>query len=91
MVTPHELRVVVVSPEEAEHGVAELWSDGKLFGFTRLEDGELLLRIEPRQDHMPVVVGARNLAGALADAVQLLGGGSPTSFDREAPPGSRSA
>ncbi len=37
----HELDVSVVSPEEAEFGTAEFWVGDRLFGFTRLEDGEL--------------------------------------------------
>jgi hypothetical protein len=67
-----ELQVSVVSPEEAEHGVAEFWAGGELFGFTRLEGGELVLRIEPRKDGGPVVVNAHSLAEALARAKQLL-------------------
>jgi hypothetical protein len=51
----HELDVSVVSPEEAESGIAEFWAGGRLFGFTRLEDGELVLRIEPRSDGGAVV------------------------------------
>ena len=43
----HELDVKVVSPEEAESGIAEFWAGARLFGFTWLEDGELLLTIEP--------------------------------------------
>jgi hypothetical protein len=46
----HEITVRVVSPEEADHGVAEVWLGDELFGFTRLKDGELLLSIEPRDD-----------------------------------------
>jgi len=72
MDTRHELDVSVVSLEEAEYGTAELWCGGRLFGFTRLEDGELVLRIEPRSDGGAVVVGAHSLAEALARANQLL-------------------
>jgi hypothetical protein len=72
MHTPHELDVRIVSPEEAEYGTAEFWAGDRLFGFTRLEDGELVLRIEPRSDGGPVVVGAHGLAEALARAKQLL-------------------
>jgi hypothetical protein len=68
-----ELAVSVVSPEEAEYGTAELWLGEKLFGFTRVEDGELVLRIEPRRDGGAVVVNAHSLAEALARANQLLG------------------
>jgi hypothetical protein len=68
----HQLDVSVVSSEEAEFGIAEFWAGGRLFGFTRLEDGELVLRIEPRSDGGAVVVGAHSLAEALARAKQLL-------------------
>jgi hypothetical protein len=68
----HEITVRVVSPEEADHGVAEFWLGDELFGFTRLEDGELVLRIEPRNDDAAVLVNARSLAGALAEAKALL-------------------
>jgi hypothetical protein len=72
MHAPHELKVSVVSPEEAEYGTAEFWAGETLFGFTRLEDGELVLRIEPRSDGGAVVVNAHSLAEALARAKQLL-------------------
>ena len=68
----HEITVRVVSPEEADHGVAEFWLGEELFGFTRLEDGELVLRIEPRHDGAAVLVGAHSLADALAEAKRLL-------------------
>ena len=60
------------SPEEAEVGTAEFWAGDRLFGFTRLEDGELVLRIEPASDGGAVVVSAHSLAQALARAKQLL-------------------
>ncbi len=72
MHAPHELNVNVVSPEEAEFCTAEFWAGDTLFGFTRLEDGELVLRIEPRSDGGAVVVNAHSLAEALARAKQLL-------------------
>ncbi len=68
----HELDVKVVSPEEAESGIAEFWAGDRLFGFTRLEDGELLLTIEPWSDGGAIVVSAHSLAEALARAKQLL-------------------
>jgi hypothetical protein len=68
----HELEVSVMSPEEAESGTAEFWAGDRLFGFTRLEDGELVLRIEPRSDGGAIVVSAHSLAEALARAKQLL-------------------
>ena len=63
----HEIHVTVVSPEEATYGTAEFWSDGRMIGFTHLDDGDLMLRIEP-----DVVVGARSLAVAIAEANRLL-------------------
>ncbi len=68
----HEIRVTIVSPEEAAYGTAELWSGGRMIGFTRLEDGDLMLRIEPRREGDAVVVGARSLAVALAEANRRL-------------------
>jgi hypothetical protein len=66
--------VRVVSAEEADRGTAEFWLDDELFAYTRLEDGELVLRIEPRADGAALVVGARSLATALAQAKALLEG-----------------
>ena len=68
----HEINVSVVSAEEASYGVAEFWSGGRLIGFTQLDDGDLMLRIEPRDDGAAVVIGAHSLADALAEANQLL-------------------
>jgi hypothetical protein len=67
-----EITVRVISPEEADHGVAEFWLGDDLFGFTRLEDSQLVLRIEPRKDGAAAVVNARSLAEALAQAKTLL-------------------
>ena len=72
MNAPHELDVSVMSPEEAEYGTAEFWAGDRLFGFTRVEDGELVLRIEVPSDGGAVVVSAHSLAEALAHAKQLL-------------------
>ena len=66
----HDIHVNVVSAEEASLGVAEFWSGDRLIGFTRIEDSDLALRIEPCPD--PVVVGAHALAEALAEANRLL-------------------
>ena len=68
----HELRVSIVSPEAADHGVAELWAANELIGYTILQDSDLMLRIEPRRDRTAVVVGARSLAQALSRAEHLL-------------------
>lgn len=72
MHAPHELNVSVVSPAEAAYGTAEFWASDRLFGFTRVEDGELVLRIEPRSDGAAIVVSAHSLLEALARAKQLL-------------------
>ena len=37
-----EIEVRVVSPEGADHVTVEFWLGGQLFGFTRLEEGELV-------------------------------------------------
>ena len=68
----HEIQVSVVSTEAADYGVAELSAAGKPIGYTILEDGDLMLHIEPRSDHAAVVVGARSLAQALSQACHLL-------------------
>jgi hypothetical protein len=68
----HEIQVSVVSAEEASYGVAEFWSGGRLIGFTHFDDGDLMLRVEPRDDGAPVVIGAHGLADALAEANRLL-------------------
>ena len=67
---PHDINVIVVSPEEASLGVAEFWKGDRLIGFTHIEDGELALRIGPSRED--VVLGTRALAGALAEANRLL-------------------
>jgi hypothetical protein len=68
----HEIRVTVASPEAADHGIAELSAAGEPIGFTILEDGDLMLHIEPRRDRTAVIVGARSLAQALSQAKHLL-------------------
>lgn len=68
----HEIRVSIVSPEAADHGVAELWAADELIGYTILHDTDLMLRIEPRRDQTAVLVGAHGLAQAINRAEQLL-------------------
>jgi len=68
----HEINVTVVSAEEASYGTAEFWSGGRLIGYTRLEDGDLMLRIESGDDGNAIAVGAHSLAGAIAEANRLL-------------------
>jgi hypothetical protein len=68
----HEIHVTVVSAEEAADGTAELWSGGRMIGFTHLDDGDLMLRLEPGHDGNAVEVGAHSLADAIAEANRLL-------------------
>lgn len=68
----HEIRVSSVSPEEASYGVAELWAGGELIAYTRFDDGDLILRIDPRRDGAPVELGVHSLVAALAEATDLL-------------------
>jgi hypothetical protein len=68
----HEIHVTVVSAEEAAYGTAEFWSAGRMIGYTRLDDGDLMLRIEPGRDGNPVEIGAHGLADAIAEANRLL-------------------
>lgn len=67
----HEIKVVTISAEEAEHGVAELWAGGQQIAYTVLDDGELKLRFVPRRDGTPVVVGVRSLSEALAEVERV--------------------
>ena len=69
----HEIKVITVSAEEAEHGVAELWAGGQQIAYTVFDDGELKLRFEPRHDGTPVVIGLRGLTEALAEVERVLG------------------
>jgi hypothetical protein len=64
--------VSVASPEAADYGVAELSAAGESIGYTVLEDGDLMLHLEPRRGHTAVVVGAHSLAQALTQAKRLL-------------------
>jgi hypothetical protein len=66
----HDIQVMVLSAEEASLGVAEFWKGDRQIGFTRVEDGELALRIGPGPDD--VVLDTRALAKALTEANRLL-------------------
>ena len=68
----HEIRVSVVSTEEAFAGTAEFWSGGELIALTHYEDSDLMLRIEPRRDGAAVVVGAHAMATALVEVTLRL-------------------
>jgi hypothetical protein len=67
-----DIEVISVSAEEAEHGVAELWSDGEQVAWTHLEQGVMVLRIEPRADGSAHEFDAKSLAKALAEAERLI-------------------
>jgi hypothetical protein len=69
-----EIKVISVSAEEVEHGVAELWADGEQIAWTHYEEGDLVLRIEPRKDGAPHELDARSFAKALTEADRLLAG-----------------
>jgi hypothetical protein len=66
----HQIHVDVVSAEEGSLGVAEFWSGDRMIGFTRMEDGDLTLRLGPGVDGG--VRGAHALSEALAEADRLL-------------------
>jgi hypothetical protein len=69
-----EIEVLTVSAEVASDGVAELWRDGKQIAYTHydFENGDLMLRIEPRHDGTPLVVEVRSLTAALAEVDRVL-------------------
>jgi len=64
--------VVVVSPEEADSGVAELWQNGRVLATTQEQDSRILLRFTPPADGETIVVGAGVLREALEEARQRL-------------------
>ena len=68
------VEVFVVSPEEADHSVAEFWVGGEQFAQTLLRDGQVVLNIIPRRDRRPWSIAARDLHDALSRARALLGG-----------------
>jgi hypothetical protein len=67
-----QVSVIVVSPEEANDGIAEFWCDAELMGVTILSEGELQLRIDPRADGRPWLVDRTSLAHGLEEATRLL-------------------
>jgi hypothetical protein len=50
-----QIRVIVVSPEEAYDGTAEFWCGAELMGITMLSQSGLQLRIDSRTDGQPWV------------------------------------
>ena len=67
-----QLRVIVVSPEEAYNGNAEFWCGAELMAVTILHEGQLQLRIEPRADGRPWLIGTTSLALGLAEATRKI-------------------
>ena len=67
-----EIEVRVVSLQEADHETAEFWLGDQLFGFTQLQEGELVLTIAPSNDGSAVSVNAHSVHDALAEAKRLL-------------------
>ena len=67
-----QVRVIVVSPEEAEDGTAEFWCGGDLMAVTTICDGQLQLRIESRSDGLPWLVDPSSLARGLAEATRQI-------------------
>jgi hypothetical protein len=51
-----DLRVIVVSPEEAFDGIAEFWYGDEMMGTTILDEGRLHLRIDARADGRPWLI-----------------------------------
>lgn len=66
------IRVESLSAEEASFGVVELWAESAQIAYTLYEGGDLVLRIDPRRDGGPVVVGVRELSAALAEVDRVL-------------------
>ncbi len=65
--------VVVVSPEEADFGVAELWQDDRLLAATREQDSRIVLCFTPPAAGETIEVGAGVLREALEEARRRLG------------------
>jgi hypothetical protein len=69
-----DIEVRSYSAEEASDGVAELWRDGEQIAYTHydFDDGDLMLRIEPRHDGTALVIEVRGLTAALAELDRVL-------------------
>jgi hypothetical protein len=70
---PNHIDVLVVSLEEAEAQIAELWADGQPLGHTLpREGGDLALIIEPRRDGRPWELDFYELRRSLDRVTELL-------------------
>jgi hypothetical protein len=69
-----DIEVRTVSAAEASDGVAELWRNGEQIAYTHydFDDGDLMLRIEPRHDGAPLVIEVRSLTAALAEVDRVV-------------------
>ena len=67
-----QIRVIVVSPEEAYDGTAEFWCGAELMGITMLSEGGLQLRIDSRADGQPWLIDTTSLARGLDEANRLI-------------------
>jgi len=67
-----DLRVIVVSAEEAFDGIAEFWYGDEMMGMTIVDEGQLHLRIDARADGQPWLIETTSLARGLAEASRQL-------------------
>ena len=67
-----QIRVLVVSPEEAHNGIAEIWCDEELMAVTIPYEGQLHVRIDSRRDGLPWLIETTSLALGLAEAARQL-------------------
>ena len=67
-----QIRAIVVSPEEAYDGTAELWYGRELMGITMLSEAGLQLRIDPRPDGRPWLIDVTSLTRAIDEANRLI-------------------
>jgi hypothetical protein len=68
-----QIRVIVVSAEEAYDNNAEFWCGAELMAVTVLHEGRLHLRVDPRADGQPWLIDITSLALALEDATRQIG------------------
>jgi hypothetical protein len=67
------ISVVVVSPEEAEVGVAELWQNDRLLATSQPQDSRIVLHFASPAGEQTIEVGAAVLREALEEARRRLG------------------
>jgi hypothetical protein len=67
-----QIRVIVVSPEEADKGSPRSGAATNLMAVTIPHEGQLYLRIDSRADGLPWLIETTSLARGLAEAVRQL-------------------